>query len=111
MKKTFVLLFSISLLWSTAGFAETYNCAYTFNGEAFPFSLKRQGNGFNKSIGVYDEIIFDDQNAIVLSKTYTFDSPQTYTTLINKENLNFVFVGLEYKNNTEIIEGPCSLVK
>ena len=28
-----------------------------------------------------------------------------------KEKLNFVFVGLEYKNSSDIIEGPCSLTK
>ena len=106
-----MLLFSFFLLSSPSVFAETYNCAYIYNEEALPFNFERQGNGFNKSNGVYDEIIFEDQSAIVLSKTYSSAPSQTYTTLINKDKLNFVFVGLEYKNNTAIIEGLCSLVK
>ena len=52
--------------------------------------------------------------AIVLENTYTFygeEKPQTYTTLIDKKKLTFVFVGLEYQNNTVISEGKCKLFK
>ena len=69
-------------------------------------------NFFKKSNGVSDRIIFEDNYAIVLENTYTLygtEKAQTYTTLIDKKRLTFVFVGLEYQNNTPISEGKCKL--
>ena len=67
---------------------------------------------FKKSNGVSDRIIFEDEYAIVLEDTYTLSDKQkaqTYTTLIDKKRLTFVFIGLEYQNNTPISEGTCQL--
>ena len=109
MKKLLVLLFPILVSFNSYG--EKYSCAYLFNGVARRLSFERQGNYFTKSNGASYQILFEDKTIIVLTETYPDDPPQTYTTLINKEKLNFVFVGLEYKNSSDIIEGPCSLTK
>ena len=109
MKKLLLLLFSILISFNSYG--EKYSCDYLYNGKVHPVSFERQGNYFYKSNGVSDAILFEDQYVIVLSDTYSNDPPQTYTTLINKEKLNFVFVGLEFGNSSEIVEGPCSVTE
>jgi hypothetical protein len=94
------------------GYAEKYLCSYSHNSEPHSVVLERAGKFFKKSNGVSDRIIFEDEYAIVLTDTYTFsgaDQASTYTTLIDKKRLTYVFVGLEYKNNTAIAEGKCQL--
>ena len=112
MKKLFLLLFSLLISFNSYG--EKYTCAYLYKGDALPLSFERQGNYFKKSNTGIDKIIFEDKHAIVLSATYTFNDappPKTFTTLLDKEKLTFVFVGLGYKESTIIIEGTCSLTE
>ena len=99
-------------MWCNVGYPEKFVCSYSHNGEPFSIVLERTGKYFKKSNDAVDRIIFEDEYAIVLSKTYTFngtDKPSTYSTLIDKKALTFVFVGLEYQENTEIVEGNCKL--
>ena len=59
-----------------------------------------------------NKIVFEDDHAIVLSKTYTYNHKEevsTFTTIIDKKRLTFVFVGLEYQNNSAITEGKCKI--
>ena len=94
------------------GYAERYVCSFIHDGEPYSIVLERTGKFFKKSNGVSDRIIFEDDYAIVLEDTLTFsglEKAQTYTTLIDKKRLTYVFVGLEYKNNTSISEGKCQL--
>ena len=98
------------LIWSNVSFAEKFVCSYSHNGEPFSIVFERKGKFFKKSNGASDRIIFEDEYAIVLENTYTFygkEKSQTYTTLIDKKRLTFVFIGLEYLNNTGISEGKC----
>ncbi len=115
MKKlTPTFLTILFLIVPSVSFAEKYACAYLYDGEALPISFEREGNYFNKSNTATNPIVFEDKYVIVLSKTYPkMDTlpPQTYTTLIDKEKLNFVFVGLEFGNSSEIVEGPCSVTE
>ena len=110
MKKLFLLILFGST-WCNFGYAEKYVCSYSrFNGEPDSIVLERAGKFFKKSNGVSDKIIFEDEYAIVLEDTMTFNGKkkaQTYTTLIDKKRLTFVFIGLEYKDNTAIAEGKC----
>ena len=111
MKKLSLYIFLV-LMWCNISYAEKYVCSYVHNGEPFSIVLERTGKSFKKSNGVSDRIIFEDEYAIVLEDTITFsgvEKAQTYTTLIDKKRLTFVFVGLEYKNNTPIAEGKCQL--
>ena len=111
MKKLLAIIFP-SLLWSNVAFAEKYSCSYIFNQQAKSIVLERSGQFFKKSNGANDEIIFEDRYAIVLSNTYTLQGkrrPSTFTTIIDKKNLTFVFVGLEYQKNSVITEGKCIL--
>ena len=111
MKKLSLYIF-LGLLVCNVGFAEKFVCSYLFNQEPHSIVFERSGQFFKKSNGVKDKIIFEDEYAIVLSQTYTFygtDKPSAYSTLIDKKALTFVFVGLEYQENTAIIEGNCKL--
>lgn len=91
--------------------AEKYICAYIFEGEAKPVSLERMGSHFVKSNGAKDTIIYEDSEALVLSSTYTvgLQNPSTFTTIINKEALNFVMGGLQYGGSSAVIEGSCEV--
>ena len=115
MKKLILTFLPILfLIVPSVSFSEKYVCAYLFNGEALPISFEREGNYFKKSNTAKNPIVFEDKYTIVLSKTYPKMGtlpPQTYTTLIDKEKLNFVFVGLEYGNSSVITEGPCNVTE
>ena len=102
----------LSLMWCNVGYAEKFVCSYSHNGEPFSIVLERTGKFFKKSNNAVDRIIFEDEYAIVLENTYTFygkEKAQTYTTLIDKKRLTFVFIGLEYQDNTPVSEGKCQL--
>tara|TARA_B100000959_G_C14388437_1_gene381187 strand:+ start:57 stop:404 length:348 start_codon:yes stop_codon:yes gene_type:complete len=111
MKKLLLTFLTILfLIVPPVSSAEKYACAYLFDGEALPISFEREGNYFKKSNGAINPIVFEDKYVIVLSKTYPkMDNlpAETYTTLIDKEKLNFVFVGLVFGNSTAITEGTC----
>lgn len=109
-KLLYALLF---LIWCNVGFAETYLCSYIHNQEPRSLVFERAGQSFNKSNGATDEIIYEDRYAIVLSATYTLNGTEaasTFSTIIDKERLTFVFIGLEYQNNTSISQGKCKLL-
>tara|TARA_X000001036_G_scaffold408489_1_gene418787 strand:- start:694 stop:1032 length:339 start_codon:yes stop_codon:yes gene_type:complete len=111
MKKLSLYVFLV-LIWCNIGYAEKYVCSYSHSGEPHSIVLERAGKFFKKSNGVSDRIIFEDEYAIVLEDTYTLSGKQkaqTYTTLIDKKRLTFVFIGLEYQNNTPVSEGTCQL--
>tara|TARA_B110001450_G_C17391167_1_gene387742 strand:+ start:58 stop:360 length:303 start_codon:yes stop_codon:yes gene_type:complete len=99
-------------MFCNIGFAEKYACSYSHDGEPFSLVFERAGKFFKKSNGATDKIIFEDKYAIILADHYTFsgkEKAQTYTTLIDKKRLTFVFIGLEYQNNTPVSEGKCEL--
>ena len=114
MKKVISLIF-LSLFLSSIAYAEKYVCSYLFNGEPNSIVYERKINTFMKSNGAEDDIIFEDADTLVLSSTYSFlgtsskEPPSTFTTLIDKKRLTFVFIGLEYQNNTPVSEGKCQL--
>ena len=111
MKKIF--LFFLCLMCCNVGFAEIYLCSYSFNQEPHSVLFERSGSFFQKSNGAKDRIVFEDEYAIVLENTYTFNgeqNAQNYTTLIDKKKLTFVTVGLEYQDNTAILEGKCKVL-
>ena len=111
MKRLTLYIFLI-LIWCNIGYAEKFVCSYSHNGEPFSIVLERTGKFFKKSNGSSDRIVFEDEYAIVLENTYTLygkEKAQTYTTLIDKKRLTFVFIGLEYQNNTPVSEGKCEL--
>ena len=97
-------------MWCNVGFTEKYVCSYIFNEEPKSIVFERSGQFFKKSNTANDKIVFEDDHAIVLSNTYTYNHKvevSTFTTIIDKKRLTFVFVGLEYQNNTAITEGKC----
>ena len=109
MKKLLFPIFA-GLIWCDVGFAEKYVCSYLYDQKPESLVFERSGNYFIKSNNQKNEIIFEDQHAIVLTNTFTgLDDyePTTFTTIINKKKLNFVFVGLSYKSSTAIVEGEC----
>ena len=111
MKKLSLYIFLV-LMWCNVGFAEKYVCSYLFDQEPKSVVFERSGQFFEKSNGSKDKIVFEDEYAIVLSNTYTFygtNRASTFSTIIDKKRLTFVFVGLIYQENTEIIEGKCKL--
>ena len=93
-------------------FAEKFVCSYLYKGEPKSLVFERAGQFFQKSNGARNKIIFEDREAIVLTNTFTGQKnkkPMTFSTIIDKVKLTFVFVGLEYQNNTAIVEGKCKL--
>tara|TARA_B100000767_G_C19384110_1_gene377155 strand:+ start:187 stop:585 length:399 start_codon:yes stop_codon:yes gene_type:complete len=108
--KKLILYVILGLIFCNIGSAEKYVCSYLFNEKPESVVFERSGNFFNKSNGAKNEIVFEDEHAIVLTNTYTgLDDykPSTYSTIIDKKKLNFVFVGLEYQNSSAIVEGKC----
>ena len=114
MKKVISLIF-LSLFLSSIAYAEKYVCSYLFNGEPNSIVYERKINTFIKSNGAEDDIIFEDADTLVLSSTYSFlgtssnEPPSTFTTLIDKKRLTFVFIGLQYKRNSGIAQGTCKV--
>ena len=114
MKKVISLIF-LSLFLSSIAYAEKYVCSYLFNGEPNSIVYERKINTFMKSNGAEDDIIFEDADTLVLSSTYSFfgtssnEPPSTFTTLIDKKRLTFVFIGLQYKRNSGIAQGTCKV--
>jgi len=107
MKKLLALLFSFFL--SSVSYGETYTCAYLFDGKARALSLERVGNNFINDWGANWTIVTEDENAIVLSITFTQSPSSAFMILVDKEKLNFVNVGIEFGNSTDIIEGDCTV--
>ena len=109
MKKFYIFIF-LGLIWGNYGYAEKYVCSYLYNQKPNSIVFERSGNYFIKSNESKNKIIFEDHHAIVLTNTFTgldgYD-PTTFSTIINKKKLNFVFVGLSYKTSTAIVEGEC----
>ena len=100
----------VLFLFNTPSFSEKYSCAYMWNGEPESITYERKGNQFYKSNQVTDDIVYEDDTALVLTSTYSYDDePSTFTTLINKKKLNFVFIGLQYGKSTALVEGKCDV--
>ena len=109
MKKLLFLIFA-GLIWCNVVFAEKYVCSYLYDQKPNSIVFERSGDYFIKSNESKNKIIFEDQHAIVLTNTFTgLDDyePTTFSTIINKKKLNFVFVGLSYKSSSAIVEGEC----
>ena len=111
MKKLLVLLFSFFLLSSPSVFAETYSCAYMFDGEARPASFERTGSYFyvqNRKV----PILYENDNVIYLTSTSPNNgSPIGSMVVVDKNKLNFVLTVLEFENSRAIIEGKCKVLK
>ena len=112
MKK--IIIYTITVfIFNSSVYAEKYLCSYIFNQEPKSILYEREGQSFQKSNQTQDQIIFEDEYAITLSSTYSLfgnEKPSTFSTIIDKKRLTFVFVGLEYENSSSIIEGKCKII-
>ena len=111
MKKIIVLIIFFFTI-SSVSYAEKFVCSYLWNGEPNSLVLERSGKFFKKSNDAMNKIIFEDSDTLVLSNTFTRSGeykPTTFSTIIDKEELNFVMVGLAYQESSEIIEGKCEI--
>tara|TARA_Y100001970_G_scaffold66241_1_gene84614 strand:+ start:420 stop:827 length:408 start_codon:yes stop_codon:yes gene_type:complete len=107
-KKIFfkVLLCLFLLLPSIAIKAETWSCAYLFNGEPESIVYSRRGNEFHNSRVTY-KIVFEDNNIINLQNNFSPKHKDYFAVLLDKEKKMFAMVMLEIGNHSEIIEGKC----
>ena len=110
-KKIFfkVLLCLFLLLPSFAIKAETWSCAYLFNGEPESAFFSRRGNEFYMMQGISYKIVFEDNNVINLHMNYSPTHQDYFAVLLDKKKKMFAMVGLEIGNHTVIIEGPCKI--
>jgi hypothetical protein len=85
MKKLLVFLFSISLLWSTAGFAERITCSYIFENEAKGFILERSTNNFlwqtTSDRNFTLEILYETKDILILGEFFDYGVTKAYFTL------------------------------
>jgi len=111
MKKIFfkVLLCLFLLLPSTAIKAETWSCAYLFNGESRLAVYSRRGNEFYSGIVGPYKIVFEDNSVINLQNNYSPTHQDYFAVLLDKKKKMFAMVSLEIGNHTEIIEGKCAI--
>ena len=111
MKKIFfkVLLCLFLLLPSFAIKAETWSCAYLFNGEPKSIVYSRRGNEFYSGIVGPYKIAFEDNTVINLQNNYSPTHQDYFAVLLDKKKKMFALVGLEIGNHTGIIEGPCEI--
>ena len=110
-KKIFfkVLLCLFLLLPSFAIKAETWSCAYLFNGEPKSIVFSRRGNEFYGDEGGSYQIAFEDNTVINLHDNYSPTYTTYFAVLLDKKKKMFAMVGLEIGSHTEIIEGPCKI--
>ena len=85
MKKLLVPLFSISLLWSTAGFAERITCSYIFENEAQGFILERSTNNFlwqtTSDRNFTLKILHETKDILILGEFFDYGVTTAYFTL------------------------------
>ncbi|MBT6600626.1 MAG: hypothetical protein HOB32_03025 [Nitrospina sp.] len=110
-KKIFfkVLLCLFLLLPSFAIKAETWSCAYLFNGEPASVVYSRRGNEFYMIKGGSYKIVFEDNTVINLHNNYSPTYQDYFAVLLDKKKKMFAMVSLEIGNHTAIIEGPCEI--
>ena len=87
--------------------AETWSCAYLWNGEAKSVVYSRRGNEFyHVGVGAY-KIAFEDNSVINLNLSFSPMSQDYFAVLLDKKKKMFAMVALEIGNHTAIIEGRC----
>jgi len=92
MKKLLILLFSTSLLWSTAGFAERITCSYIFDNEARGFILERSTNNFlwqtSNDSNFTLEILLETKDILILGEFFDYGVTNAYYTLFFDKKTN-----------------------
>ena len=110
MKKLLVLLFSLFLLSTTSVFAETYICPYKFGNEINTAVFKRDWNLFND---YYPNGSFQSYNIINevpdFIHLYNNVGKSASIIVIDKILNTFVMINIEYKQQSAIIKGKCTL--
>mgnify|MGYP001238677879 CR=1 FL=1 len=109
--KKFLFLLLVLMLPSLAS-AETWFCTYDWEGQNKNIVVKRLNNKYFRTVYKDDKSFL---KILIVKETKDFihlysniDPFQTaFLRVMDKKNSSFVMVGLEYKNNTAIIEGPC----
>ena len=97
--------------------SETYSCAYMYGiepGEPAVVSYTRIGNTF-KSLTFKNsspsDIIFEDENIVVFSKTFSANrKPTIYLTIIDKKRPSFSSGGQRIRGKIDTIKGSCQKV-
>ena len=104
-------IFSLTLGLATTANAETWSCAYLFDGKARNIIFAREGDRFydDKKISYY-EIVYEDDFMISLHRSYSSGSGSMYfATLLDKKKKMFASVGIQAEIHTSIIRGECKV--
>ena len=100
---------SFTLGLASPAFAETWSCAYLYNGKARNVIFAREGNRFYDADKTdYYEIVYEDDTMISLHRSYSIESVY-FATLLDKKKKMFSTVGIKVEFNTEIIRGECKV--
>ena len=104
MKRVFILIiFLLILNVSNKVFAETWSCAYEFNGKSKPYVLSREGNVFNDQGAIF-QIIFENDEVIHL---YRRLNTIYFAASLFKTGKGFQFTGLAQGSNAATLKGDC----
>ncbi|MDG1947955.1 MAG: hypothetical protein P8I57_08810 [Amylibacter sp.] len=110
MKLNKLFLSLCFVLFSFQAGAETWSCAYLFDGKAKNAIWIRQGiNFYSPSTKSTGKIIFEDDDIIHLHTTYSPISRSYFATLFDKKQKMFAKVVLEIGAHSRIIEGNCDI--
>ena len=107
----FVLLF-LSFTFGVAftAFAETWSCAYLYDGKARNIIFTREGNRFyNAEKSDYDEIVHEDDTMISLQRSFSTNLPMYFATLLDKKKKMFSSIGINREYNTDFLNGECKV--
>lgn len=101
---------SITLGLTTTANAETWSCAYLFQGSAQNAIWVRQGTTFySQSNKATSQIIFEDNDIIALANTTSPQRPNYFATLFDKNKKMFAKIGLQIGYHSQLIEGECEV--
>ena len=105
-----LLILSLTLGLATMSNAETWSCAYLFNGKAKNAIYVRQGDSFySPRTEANYKIVLEDDTMITLHSSYNAISPTYFAILLDKTKKMFAMVGLRVGNHTAISEGHCEV--
>tara|TARA_Y100001958_G_scaffold140097_1_gene114467 strand:- start:337 stop:690 length:354 start_codon:yes stop_codon:yes gene_type:complete len=114
MKKLFISICFLSLIFCNVSIAETWSCLYEFDNNKLKAVFKRNGNEFtliSESNEKVDGIKIIKENKYLIHLYTHVEFPKDNTTafliLLDKTKKSFVMVGLTYKSSTDIVEGGC----
>lgn len=111
--KSILSIYSATIFLSlpSQSLSETYSCVYMFGNEPAVVSYKRIGGTFKDltfEITEPADIIFEDENVVVFSNTYSIiDKPTTYLTIIDKKRNLYSAGGQRIKGRVDTISGSC----